>query len=216
MVYSIFSFRPEGFRQRQAAQGHAGTGARRFVHLTEDHGHLGFPELFLVDQGKVPLALFHRLVEGVAVADDVGFDHLPEEVVAFAGALAHAGEDGEAVMGLRNVVDELTLANTEANSDNLENIRKSENSLIKGINDFRGQSNIYKPNSTFSNEMRNLGGDYDFGNIRDAFTSFLNTTNAGTGAGDFQADEKIAEEAKKTTNKVKNEIEQNKSTGVSK
>lgn len=108
-----------------------------------------------------------------------------------------------------------TLANTTANSDNLENIRKSENSLLKGVNDFRGQSNIYKPNSTFSNEMKNLGGDYDFGNIRDAFTSFLNTTNAGSG-GDFQADEKIAEEAKKTTNKVKNEIEQNKSTGVSK
>lgn len=108
-----------------------------------------------------------------------------------------------------------TLAGTEANSDNLENIRKSQNSLLKGINDFRGQSNIYKPNSTFSNEMKNLGGDYDFGNIRDAFASFLNTTNAGSG-GDFQADEKIAEEAKKTTNKVKNEIEQNKSTGVSK
>lgn len=108
-----------------------------------------------------------------------------------------------------------TLANTTANSDNLENIRKSENSLLKGVNDFRGQSNIYKPNSTFSNEMKNLGGDYDFGNIRDAFASFLNTTNAGSG-GNFQADEKIAEEAKKTTNKVKNEIEQNKSTGVSK
>lgn len=108
-----------------------------------------------------------------------------------------------------------TLANTTANSDNLENIRKSENSLLKGVNDFRGQSNIYKPNSTFSNEMRNLGGEYDFGNIRDAFASFLNTTNAGSG-GNFQADEKIAEEAKKTTNKVKNEIEQNKSTGVSK
>ena len=108
-----------------------------------------------------------------------------------------------------------TLNNTAANSDNLENIRKSENSLLKGINDFRGQSNIYKPNSTFSNEMRNLGGEYDFGNIRDAFASFLNTTNAGSG-GNFQADEKIAEEAKKTTNKVKNEIEQNKSTGVSK
>lgn len=108
-----------------------------------------------------------------------------------------------------------TLANTEANSDNLETIRKSENSLNKGLNDFRGQSNIYKPNSTFSREMSSLGGDYDFGNIRDAFTSFLNTTNAGSG-GNFQADEKIAEEAKKTTNKVKNEIEQNKSTGVSK
>lgn len=108
-----------------------------------------------------------------------------------------------------------TLANTEANSDNLETIRKSENSLNKGLNDFRGQSNIYKPNSTFSREMSSLGGDYDFGNIRDAFTSFLNTTNAGSG-GNFQADEKIAEEAKKTTNKVKNEIEQNKSTGVTK
>ncbi len=108
-----------------------------------------------------------------------------------------------------------TLANTAANSDNLENIRKSENSLLKGINDFRGQSNIYKPNSTFSNEMSNLGGEYDFGNIRDAFASFLNTTNAGSSS-NFRADEKLAEEAKKTTGKVKNEIEQNKATGVTK
>ena len=69
---------------------------------------------------------------------------------------------------------------------------------------------------TFTNQtLHSLGGDYDFGNIRDAFASFLNTTNAGSG-GNFQADDKIAEEAKKTTNKVKNEIEQNKSTGVSK
>lgn len=109
-----------------------------------------------------------------------------------------------------------TLANTEANSDNLETIRKSENSLNKGLNDFRGQSEIYKPNSTFSNEMKNLGGDYDFGSIKDAFTSFLNTTTAGNGGSTFSADEKIAEEAKKQTGKTKSEIEQNKSTGVSK
>ena len=36
----------------------------------------------------------------------MGFDHFPEEVVAFAGTLAHAGEDGEAVMGLRDIVDQ--------------------------------------------------------------------------------------------------------------
>ena len=96
----------EGLRERQAAQGHAGTGSRGFVHLAEDHRHLGFLEFLLVHEGEVPLALFHRLVEGVAVADDVGFDHLAEEVVALAGTLAHAGEDGEAVMGLRDIVDE--------------------------------------------------------------------------------------------------------------
>lgn len=107
-----------------------------------------------------------------------------------------------------------TLSGTEANSDNLENIRASQNSLLKGLNDFRSQSNIYKPNSTFANEMSNLGGNYDFGNIKDAFTSFLNTT-AGTG-GNFQADENLAQEAKKQTGKTKNEIEQNKSTGVTK
>lgn len=107
-----------------------------------------------------------------------------------------------------------TLSGTEANSDNLENIRASQNSLLKGLNDFRSQGNIYKPNSTFANEMSNLGGNYDFGSIKDAFTSFLNTT-AGTG-GNFQADENLAQEAKKQTGKTKNEIEQNKSTGVTK
>ena len=84
----------EGFRERQAAQGHAGTGSRGFVHLAEDHRHLGFLEFLLVYEGEVPFAFFHRLVKGVAVADDVGFDHLAEEVVALAGTLAHAGEDG--------------------------------------------------------------------------------------------------------------------------
>ena len=36
----------------------------------------------------------------------MGFDHFPEKVVALAGTLAHAGEDGEAVMGLRDIVDQ--------------------------------------------------------------------------------------------------------------
>jgi hypothetical protein len=39
--------------------------------------------------------------------DDAGLDHFPVEVVAFTGALAHAGEDGETAVRLGDVVDEL-------------------------------------------------------------------------------------------------------------
>ena len=97
----------EGFRQGQAAQGNAGTRSGGLVHLPEDHRHLALRHLLAVYLGKVPLAFFHPLFELLAILDDLGFYHLPEEVVALAGALAHSGEDAESVMLLCDVVDEL-------------------------------------------------------------------------------------------------------------
>ena len=95
----------EAFGQSKAAQGHAGTGTRGFVHLAEDHGYLTLFQFFAIHQGQVPFAFFHGLVEGFAVTDYVGFDHFPQEVVALTGALAHAGEHGKAVVRFGDVVD---------------------------------------------------------------------------------------------------------------
>ena len=62
----------------QGRQGHAQTGAGRLVHLAEHHGRLR-------DDRAVGLA-------------DLGFLHFQPEVVAFAGALADAGEHGVAAV----------------------------------------------------------------------------------------------------------------------
>ena len=64
----------------------AGAGARRLVHLAEDQR--GLRE------------------DGLAV-EQLGLRHLEEEVVAFAGALADAGEHRDAAVRLGDVVDEL-------------------------------------------------------------------------------------------------------------
>ena len=96
----------ERFCQGQTAQSHAGTGSRRFVHLSEHHGYLGFFHLFMVHLGQVPLPFFHPLFKCFSVADYAGFNHFAQEVVALAGPFAHAGENGEAVVFLGNVVDE--------------------------------------------------------------------------------------------------------------
>ena len=65
---------------RQARQADAQARARRLVHLAEDH---------------------HRLV------DHAGLGHLVVEVVALAGALAHAGEDRVAAVLRGDVADQL-------------------------------------------------------------------------------------------------------------
>ena len=71
---------------RQAGQADAGARARRLVHLAVDQRRLGaFAAALLVD---------------------AGFDELVIEVVAFAGALADAGEHREAAMRLGDVVDQ--------------------------------------------------------------------------------------------------------------
>src|SRR5436190_751678 len=77
----------EALGHGEAGERHAQSVARRLVHLAENHRHL-------------------RLAE-VLLHDDLGVRHLVVEVVALAGALAYAGEDGEARMLCRDVVDEL-------------------------------------------------------------------------------------------------------------
>ena len=70
----------EVLRHRQAREGDAQARARRLVHLAVD-------ERDLVEHARLR--------------------HLEQEVVALARALAHAGEDGDAAVLLRDVVDEL-------------------------------------------------------------------------------------------------------------
>ena len=53
------------------------------------------------------MAGLHAFLECFAVADDSGLDHLAQQVVSFASALAHAGKDGKSVVLLRDVVDQL-------------------------------------------------------------------------------------------------------------
>ena len=71
---------------REAGEADAGAGARRLVHL----------------------AVHQRAFRAFAAAllVDAGFDELVIEVVAFAGALADAGEHRVTAMRLRNVVDQ--------------------------------------------------------------------------------------------------------------
>ena len=64
----------------QARQGHPHAGSGRLVHLAEDQGRL---------------------------FNDPRLGHLPPEVVALAGALPHAGEDGVAAVLGGDVVDQL-------------------------------------------------------------------------------------------------------------
>ena len=110
-----------------------------------------------------------------------------------------------------------TLNNTEANADNLENIRSSQNSLLKGLNDFRSQCEMYKPNSTFASEMKNLGGKSNFENLSNSLKNFLTNAGASSSAtGGFNADEKLSADTKEATKKAKSEIETNKATGVTK
>jgi len=71
---------PEVFCHGQAGKAHPHTGSGGFVHLTVDHGGL---------------------------FDNAGLGHFPEQVVAFPGPLANAGEHGIAVMGGGDVVDQL-------------------------------------------------------------------------------------------------------------
>ena len=78
----------EIFGHGQAGQRDAGAGARRLVHLAVDQRHLG---------------AFGRASSEL---DDAGLDHLVIEVVAFAGALADAGEHRQAAVRLGDVVDQ--------------------------------------------------------------------------------------------------------------
>lgn len=111
------------------------------------------------------------------------------------------------------MIDFDTLNDTEANSDNLESLRQSQNSLLKGLSDFGSQKNIFKPGSTFANELSVLN-KYDATKAKDALSNFLAsagasgiTANTGTGS--------IANAGKQNSNKKQeSEIEVNQKTGV--
>lgn len=108
-----------------------------------------------------------------------------------------------------------TFDGTEANSDNLETLRASKNSLVKAMNDFSAQGDYYKPGSRLQNEMSSLG-NYNGQKTIDAFSSFLNTAGAG-GSGVKAGNENTTSIAAKNKNKnEKSELEQNKATGVAK
>ena len=71
----------------ERAQGDAHTGAWRLVHLAVDQRDLRLGEVLLVDDARL--------------------GHFMVEIVAFAGALADAGENGIAAVALGDVVDQL-------------------------------------------------------------------------------------------------------------
>jgi peptide chain release factor 1 len=77
----------EALGHGEARERHAQAVARGLVHLAEHHRDLRLREVFL--------------------HDDLGFRHLVVEVVALAGALAHAGEHRQARVLRGDVVDEL-------------------------------------------------------------------------------------------------------------
>jgi hypothetical protein len=113
------------------------------------------------------------------------------------------------------MVDFDTFNNTAANSDNLETLRASKNSLMKAINDFSSQGNYYKPGSSLQNEMAGIG-NYDGQKAIDAFGSFLSTAGAG-GSGVKAGNETTQSIAAKNKNKnEKTELEQNKALGIAK
>ena len=91
----------------KTAQGHTGTGAWRFVHLTEHEGGLALGELRPCPPWTGPSRLPPCSFELLAILDDAGLNHLTKEVVSFPCALSHAGEHRQTVVSLGDVVDEL-------------------------------------------------------------------------------------------------------------
>ena len=75
------------YKRQEGAEGHAETGAGRLGHLAIDEGALG--------------------VGPVAGLDDAGLTHFKPQIVALAGAFAHACKHREAAVVLGDVVDEL-------------------------------------------------------------------------------------------------------------
>ena len=90
----------------EARQGYAQTCARGFVHLSEDECGLRLLDLVHVDLVESPFALSHRFLEFVAILDDAALNHLAQQVVTLTGTLAYSGEYREAVVALRDIVDE--------------------------------------------------------------------------------------------------------------
>ena len=53
------------------------------------------------------MTCLHAFLEFFAVADDSGLDHLAQQIVSFACTFTHTSKDGESVVLLRDVVDQL-------------------------------------------------------------------------------------------------------------
>ena len=81
----------EIFGDGEAGERDAGAGARGLVHLAIDQGAFG---------------AFGRAVMFLRVLVDAAFDHFMIKIVAFAGALADAGEHRIAAVGLGDIVDQ--------------------------------------------------------------------------------------------------------------
>lgn len=92
-------FVAEIFGLSQTAQSHAGTGSRRFVHLTVNENSFGF----------APLEV-----------NNAGFNHLVIQVVAFARSFADTGKDGIAAVTFGDVVNQLHNQNGLADTGTAE------------------------------------------------------------------------------------------------
>ena len=98
----------EGLGDGQAGQADAQARAGRLGHLAVDQRGLALGARDRVGLGQVEVAAgLPVLVELLAEVDDLGLDELAEQVVPLAGALADAGEDREAAVAHRDVVDQL-------------------------------------------------------------------------------------------------------------
>uniref|UniRef100_A0A1I8GZM3 BHLH domain-containing protein n=1 Tax=Macrostomum lignano TaxID=282301 RepID=A0A1I8GZM3_9PLAT len=122
----------------QARQGHASPGTWRLIHLAVHQRHLGV------------LAL---------EVDHASHDHLVVQIVALAGALAHAGEHGVATVSSGHVVDELHDEHSLAHAGAAEQAnlaapgvgRQQVHHLDAGLQDLLVRAHL--------NELRRLGVD---------------------------------------------------------
>lgn len=110
------------------------------------------------------------------------------------------------------MIDMNTLRDTEANSDNLERLRSSQNSLLKGLNEFGAQAKEYQTGTSFKNALaaeNTYSGEKAKQSLQDYLTQAGASgikSNTGTGSIASTVSQK----------KDKSELEQNKSTGASK
>ena len=53
------------------------------------------------------MPFFHAFLEFLAVFNNSGLNHLPQQVVSFPGTLANSGENGESIVFLCDIIDQL-------------------------------------------------------------------------------------------------------------
>ena len=93
----------EVFRHGECGKSDAETGTRRLVHLAVAKSHLRA----FCGENWVTIAVEFRMSFIVLFGgDNAGLDHFPVEVVSFTSPLTHTGEDGEATVRFRDIVDE--------------------------------------------------------------------------------------------------------------